>query len=219
VNKVDFWEIPELWPGSTVFIIGGGPSILQQDLSVLHDKRVIGVNQAYKLGAWVDVCWFGDKQWYNQNLPDIKEYGGLIATCSHEANMSRRRKRVRYVGRSKSSGIEFKLRSHIAWNGNSGASAINLAFWLGAKTVVLLGFEMQLPVDKNDEQTHWHNDYAIRKHKGKLVDPYWRFNKHWPSIKRDAGKIGLRIINATVGGSLEFFERQPLRDIVCQNII
>ncbi len=53
----DLWPIPKIWNKSTVFIIGGGPSLLDIDLSLLHDKRVIGVNQAYKLGNWIDILW------------------------------------------------------------------------------------------------------------------------------------------------------------------
>jgi len=211
----DFWNVPILWPESTVFIIGGGPSLLQQDLTLLHDKRVIGVNQAFRLGPWVDVCWFGDKQWYSQNLPDIKEYGGLIVTCSVEAQANKRLKRVKYLGRSKQKGIEIKRRTHIAWNGNSGASAVNLAYWLGAKRVVLLGFDMKNPEDPKDMQSHWHNHYEpkIDKRTRKLIDPYPRFMKGWPVIKIDADRAGLEIINATPNSALTLFEYRSLEEI------
>ena len=214
----NFWEIPALWPGSIVFIIGGGVSLLKQDLSLIHNHRVIGVNQAYKLGPWVDACWFGDKGWYEENLPAISEYGGLIVTCA--ATLPEQRKaRVKYVGRSKPSGIEIKRRNAIAWNGNSGASAINFAYWLGAKTIVLLGFDMQNPDDPKDTQSHWHNDYEVRfdKKAGRLHDPYPKFMKYWPVIARDANQVGLKIINATVGGALETFERKPL-EAICQDL-
>ncbi len=211
------WGIPEIWSGSTVFIIGGGPSLLKQDLSLIHGKRVIGVNQAYKLGPWVDVCWYGDKGWYDSNRPMINEYGGLIVTCSTES-INKRRSRIKYVGRSKQAGIEYSKRTHVAWNSNSGGSAINLAYWLGARTVVLLGFDMQNPIDPKDLQTHWHNDYKpVFDNRKKLNDPYPRFMKTWPAIKRDADKIGLRIINATVGGALELFERKTLEE-VCRDL-
>ena len=202
------WPIPEIWPNSTVFIIGGGPSLLKQDLSLIHDKRVVGVNQVYKLGPWVDACWYGDKGWYDRNLPAIADYGGLIASCSIVTN-----RRVKQISRSKQSGVEYHKRTHVAWNSNSGASAINFAYWLGARTVILLGFDMQNPTDQNDMQTHWHNDYGVKKdNRGKLINPYPRFMRHWPQIKQDADRIGLRIVNATVGGALNIFERKTLEE-------
>jgi hypothetical protein len=214
----DFWPIPELWPGSTVFIIGGGVSLLKQDLSLIHNHRVLGVNQAYKLGSWVDVCWFGDKGWYEDNIPTINDYGGLIATCS-ACRPELKRVRVKYVGRGKQSGLETKRRTHIGWNGNSGASAVNFAYWLGATTIVLLGFDMQNPEDSKDKQSHWHNDYKVRwdKKAGRLSNPYPRFQKYWPQIAKDAEEVGLKIINATVGGALEVFERKSL-EAICQDL-
>ena len=210
----DFWEIPELWPNSTVFIIGGGPSVADVDLTKLHDKRVIGVNQAYKLGNWIDCIWFGDKQWYPSQLPQILNYKGLIITCAQEARKDKRWKRVKWVGRSKASGIETQhwRRGHIAWNGNSGSSAINVAYWLGARRVVLLGFECKLP--EKGEQTHWHNDYAPKKDGEKLVDPYRNFLKHWKAIAKDAKECKLEILNATPDTAITEVPQVKLEDVL-----
>ena len=186
------------------------------DLSLIHGKRVIGVNQAYKLGPWVDVCWFGDKQWYSQQMPAIADFGGLIVSCARETNPGKRWRRVRYVGRSKPGGIETKYRDRVAWNSNSGASAINLAYWLGAIRVVLLGFDMRIPGDPRNKKTptHWHQDYAVRwdKKKGQLLDSYERFMKYWPAVAQDAQAVGLEILNATEGSAITHFPRVRLED-------
>jgi uncharacterized Rossmann fold enzyme len=211
------WEIPELWPGSTVYIIGGGPSLLDLDLSLIHDKRVIGVNQAYKLGAWVDVCWYGDKQWYPSQFPMINDYKGLIVTCSAEAQEHRRYRRVKYVGRGAQSGLVTDRRTHIAWNGNSGASAINVAYWLGAKRIVLLGFDAQLPEDKVNGRTHWHDDYERRfdKRRGQLVDSYSNFMKYWPILAKHCEKIGLEVFTTTQESGLkDIFPYKPLEELI-----
>lgn len=60
MKREDAFTPPKIWRGQTVFIIGGGPSINDTPLHLLHGRRVIGVNNAYLLGPWVDVCWFGD---------------------------------------------------------------------------------------------------------------------------------------------------------------
>ena len=74
------WNIPELWPGSTIFILGGGPSLSKVDLGLIHGRRIIGVNQAFRLGNFIDILYFGDGQFYKDNLKDIKKFGGLIIT-------------------------------------------------------------------------------------------------------------------------------------------
>lgn len=216
--KGSYWTIPRLWPGSTVFILGGGPSLADVDLTQLRSKRVIGVNQAYKLGPWVDICWFGDKMWYPGQLPAIRDFGGLIATCAYETNLNKRWKRVKYVGRSKPSGIETAKRDRVSWNGNSGGSAVNLAYWLGASTVVLLGFDMKMPDNPRDRRarTHWHSDYEPKwdKRKAQLVNPYPRFMKYWPAIASDAKAAGLTILNATEGSALDLFPRVKLEEVL-----
>jgi len=210
------WTIPELWPGSTVFIIGGGPSLLQQDLTPIHTQRVIGVNHAFSLGPWVDICWYGDKEWGYTNAKKLREYGGIIATCS-AATEQNRFPNIKYVNRSKQYGIEYVKRTHVAWNSNSGASAISLAYWLGAKRVILLGFDMKNPADVKDN-THWHNEYEKRFQKpGKLTDPYPRFMKGWPYIVKDAARIGLEIINCTPDSALTIIPYKPFEEI-CREI-
>jgi hypothetical protein len=54
------WIAPKMWAGGTAFIVGGGPSLKGVDLTPIHHRRVIGVNNAYRMGNWVDICWFGD---------------------------------------------------------------------------------------------------------------------------------------------------------------
>lgn len=200
------WQIPEIWPDSTVFILGGGPSLADMDLAPLHSQRVLGVNQAYKLGPWVDAVYFGDCGWYAQNLPAIRGYAGLkITSCGRCPEFGWRH--VHRVRRTKATGIESKHRDAIAWNNNSGASAINVAHWLGAKRVVLLGFDMQLRGDRKN----WHNDY-----RGEMKNPEL-FNRHlrgFPQIAKDAQALGLEILNATPGSAITQFPFVDLKDLV-----
>jgi hypothetical protein len=212
------WEIPRLWADETVFILGGGPSIKEVDFELIRNHRVIAVNHAVSLGPWVDVVWFGDKNWGVENRDLLLSFGGLKVTCSTESQVHRRIPSVKYVARSKSYGIEYNKRTHIAWNGNSGASAVNLAYWLGASTVVLLGFEMKIVEVDGKQKTHWHDKYQEKRDKKKqLVNPYPRFMKGWLPIFDDANKIGLKIINCTPDSDLTMFPYKPLEKL-CQEI-
>lgn len=84
----------------------------------------------------------------------------------------------------------------VAWNRNSGASAINLAWHLGASKVVLYGFDMR----DVDGESHWHND-----HQSKKPSPHARFLRCFPAIKRDAERLGIEIINASPGSAIKEF--------------
>lgn len=59
-EKPPFWKAPSMWDGGQCFILGGGPSLTVEQVESLRGRRVIAVNQAYKLGDWIDVLFFGD---------------------------------------------------------------------------------------------------------------------------------------------------------------
>lgn len=207
--------IPKMWDDATVYILGGGPSLLKSNLNLIKDKNVLGVNQAYTLGDWVDVCYSGDARWYHWNKKNLRAYKGRLITSypSYQPDHNRNAKKVLNVGRISGHGISGKTNKSIMWNGNSGASAVNVAYWLGAKRIILLGFDMK----RQGKQFNWHNDYPTtpgKKQNGRLKTPYRQFLRCWNKIAIDAKALGLEIINCTPGGSLNIFQRAELEDFV-----
>lgn len=215
------WKVPKMWPDSTVFIIGGGPSVKAEDLTPLHTRRVIGANNAYMLGNWVDVLWFGDRCWYDWHESRLPKFSGIIATC-HQEHAGMDRLGILYVDKhpKKTMGI-CKDPAYIAWNKNSGASAINLAIHFGAKRVVLLGFDMK--VDENNE-THWHGGHQqdrveyLRGIRGIKIEqqksPYERFLKCFSYIADDASAMGIEIINTGLESAISEFKKMSLKEVL-----
>lgn len=197
------WKTSKLWPGQTVFIIGGGPSVKDMDLHPLVKCRTIGVNDAFKILPSVDVTWFTDCRWYQWNAEALKAYHGLIigsprCTCDHA--------RVLQLRRLDASGIATDPEL-VKWNKNSGASAINLAFHFGAKRVVLIGFDMRV----RDEQHNWHNNHPHTPRKG-IYDEL--FLPQFTKIARDAKQLGLEIVNATPNSALTVFPMVDLQEVL-----
>lgn len=211
----NFGEIPRLWPDSTVFILGGGPSLAKMDLHKLQGKNVLGVNQAYKLGDWVEVCYSGDSRWYTWNHRPLRRYKGMMITSYPSHFRQKPASPTLNVRRITGEGISSSDPAHIRWNGNSGASAVNVAYWLGAKRIVLIGYDMKRCGDK----FNWHTDYPKTPPKdistGRYkTNPYRKFLKCWPAIKQDAKHLGLEILNATPEGNLNLFPRVKLEDMI-----
>jgi hypothetical protein len=215
-SEVSYGRIEEMWPESTAFILGGGPSIAHHDLRILREKKVIGVNQAYKItDCEVQVTYSGDRRWYNWNINKLPKYRGILYTSYPDFVPNRRYVPVN-VGRISRHGISDKSRSSICWNGNSGASAINVAYWLGARRIVLLGFDM----GRIGRRWNWHTDYPKVPHidpttgRARQKSPYRRFLECWDQIAIDAKRLGLEILNATPAGNLHKFPRVKLEDMV-----
>jgi hypothetical protein len=79
-----FWSVSREWPGETVFIVGGGPSVLGVDLETLREQRVIAINSSvYKL-PWADILYFGDWRWWNEpnNRAAVASFAGRVVTTS-----------------------------------------------------------------------------------------------------------------------------------------
>lgn len=198
------WDSVKIWSEtSTAYILGGGPSLLTMDLTPIHDKHVIGVNNAYRLGDWVDVCWFGDYEWYGLHRLELFKFYGLKVHC---CNIDAERPGIKELGRGKPWGID-KRRDYVAWNDNSGASAINLAYHLGVRTVVLLGFDMKFGENRKN---NWHEDHKLPPHKD--WNPYPKFLRNFPIIKQEADKLGLTILNATPDSALDVFPMVKLEE-------
>jgi len=215
-----WWVAPRIWEGGTAYIIGGGPSLKDFDFSPIHDKHTIGCNDAYALGPWVDICYFGDIAWFDmhwvrwvyynkkQRIPGLLQYGGLIACCNEKflnKDGSQKYKRVKVLKRYHE-GI-MTLPGCIAWNANTGASAINLAIILGCKRVVLLGFDMKLN-EKGD------GNYHINLKDKPKKESFARFMKYMPKVKAGADLLGVEIIQTTKDSALDIFPYKPLAEVV-----
>jgi len=191
VDKKRRFLPPKIWEGETVYVIGGGPSLKQSPLHLIHDRRVLGVNDAFKLGTWVDACYFGDCKWWGWNREEFLKYPGLrMTSCQRLYHLYV----VKIWKRGKPKGVETKP-GFISWNGNSGMSAINVAYHFGAKKIVLLGFDMQGKKDHKGVVTfNWHN-----YHKSPPV-PHAYKSRYLPcmhTIVEDLKALKVEIVNAS----------------------
>lgn len=210
---------PQLCKDKFCFIIGGGFSVQYTDLSSLFQGRhfVIGVNNAFSLGDWVNICWFGDRRWHEWNEEELKLFKGVIACChpSFEGHGD-----IRFLMRGKSRGID-EREGYIAWNSCSGSSAINLAYHLGSRRVVLIGFDMK-PTEIKDPITgeitvrgQWHQNHKV-DYLQKGYSPYTGYLAALPFIAKDAKRLGVEVLNATIDTAIpeDVFEKARLEDVV-----
>ena len=79
-----FYPVPREWPGETVFIVGGGPSVLGVDLEALRGRRVIAINSSVYAVPWADILYFGDWRWWHEpeNKAAVASFPGRVVTTS-----------------------------------------------------------------------------------------------------------------------------------------
>jgi hypothetical protein len=147
---------------TTCYIIGGGTSakyLLENNIS-LAGKNVIGTNNAFEFfDCFVNLSM--DKDWMDNNLAQLKEYKGIIVTsCQYAYKELHEKIDICFFNRISDVYNNDSLSKDTGYlvGNNSGHQAINLAYHLGFKKIVLIGFDM----NPNADKTHFHDMHILR---------------------------------------------------------
>ena len=92
--------------------------------------------------------------------------------------------------------------------GNSGFQVINLLYFLKAKKMILLGYDMK----RQGDQSHCHGNHpgSLNRH-----SDYNVFVDRMKPLARDLKNEGIKVINATRSTALDCFDKQPLEQALC----
>jgi hypothetical protein len=149
------------WAGARCYILGGGPSLKDFDLSATVGSRVIAVNRAYEICPWADIvascddCFYG---WHKHD-PRYRDYGGLKVMMLVDPNPHLEPDVWVVPGTTERCVGSIKEGLGHGWN--SGYGALMLAVALGCDPVYLVGFDMEGDAAA-DTQTWWHDGYPHR---------------------------------------------------------
>lgn len=194
-------------------IIASGPSANIQDAQILRAccDQIIAVNDSWHLcrGAdgkyFNDVIYGTDMKWWKWAIGDIiRDFDGDLWT-----------QRVGWTEEPESLGIKCMEScckpdlctepGKIHTGDNSGFAAINLAYHLSAKTIILLGYDLRMDGSKR------HHDMVDRPESMNINSNYSQFIKNFNSI--DAKKHGIEILNASRRTLLNCFPLVDLEDM------
>jgi len=168
-------------------------------LDRLGERRCIACNNSWELTD-CEILYFGDTKWWDKvwgNRQKVeKQFDGVV--CTSALSSLKMGLKVKHIRRVSSVGID-KRPDYLRWNHNTGMSAINIAYHLGATKIVLLGFDMRTIKGMKN----YHNDHKEMPESEKNMKK--RFELHMNgvlAISRDAKKYGVEIYNATPGSAI-----------------
>ncbi len=168
-------------------MVGSGPSAAQTPLELARGRaRVVAVNESWRLAPWADVLFAMDGVWWVDN-GGVPQFAGRRVTASPHATEM------------------FGLDCFSSNGATSGLRAIYLAERLGAKPILLVGFEMH-----SGNGVHWHPPHSTRvglRNPGENEMKIWR-----DDVERVADKFAARgtvILNCTPGSALTCFPHVP----------
>lgn len=182
-----------------------GPDAYSPYMSSIHGEHVIGVNNAYQIGIWIDVCLFGDCTWYLVHRERLARWPNLKVGCCYKYPDYLDPDGIKYLPRNPGKKVGIGTNpSKLSWGYNSGTAAINLAAHFGVRQIILLGFDMSHP---GPGVTHWHKGYGYDR------KSYKRFLKGFPVIAADAKVLGIEILNASPDSSITQFRKVLLEEV------
>lgn len=198
------WTVPKIWNGDC-FILGGGPSLRAFDVNRLKDKRVIAINNSYQIASWADVCYFMDAVWYEWHKEELfNNYHGILITT---AKQQKDDPNVKFLERGPSRLGLAREPNRLVRGTNAGYGAIGIAVHLGAKRIILLGYDMRAV----DGKHNWHEDHKRRVPTQVYAN---QFLKGYLSLQTPLEERKIEVFNATPGSELEVFPKVGIDEIL-----
>lgn len=201
--------VPRLCTTGTVVCLATGPSLTPEDVDYVRGKAtVIAVNDAWKLAPWADVLYSSDLRWFPY-YHWVPSFAGLKVTLDALENIPPDVVVLKHMPEDGVSYDPTGLRTG-AYSGsrNSGAAAINLAVHLGARRIVLLGYDM---APTPDGQVHFFGHHPWTHQRS---SKYQEFRRLIGTMVAPLAASGIAVVNCSRSTALECFPRQPLREVL-----
>jgi hypothetical protein len=218
------------------FILGNGPSLRKCNLEKLKKEITFGVNSIYlnyeNMGYYPSYYVIEDPLVAEDRRDEINSYKGAIKFIGNALNYSLNDTSTtvwmnvlyRYDEYHNFPYFSKNALRKIWVGGTVSYLCMQLAYYMGFKEVILLGFDhsYELPEDsivdgnrilsQSDDPNHFHPDYfgkGYRWHDPNLNRMEMAYKKARDVFEEE----GRQIINATVGGKLEVFNRVNFDDL------
>lgn len=200
--------------GRTVFILGGGPSVTPDILSIINENRIktFALNSSVKfINNPIGLLWCDDS-WANNNEKTVRELDCPKFYVKMHARTYIKNNIKGFCGSTvlnKTGDYGFDKDINNVRGNNSGANAINLLVNCGARVIGLLGFDMNTERGK----AHFHNDYTY------AIIPSVYSDLFIPSIVSMNDYIkstgcSVRIYNCNENSALRCFEYKNFKDML-----
>ncbi len=193
--------IPRLADGGAVVCIASGPSLTTEDVNAVRGHVAIVINDAIQLAPWAQVLYSSDSLWWERHKGAPKFAGLRYKVSASPFRLEKSRwSGVTMLHNTGEKGVDFTADS-LRTGKNSGSAAINLAVHLGAKRILLLGYDMG-PY----QGRHHFCDPAPMQHRS----PYEMFRKFMATMVQPLQDAGIEVLNCTRRTNLECFPLVPL---------
>jgi hypothetical protein len=208
-------ELPILWDGADVWIIGGGPSLRNFDPRILDGCNVVATNEAFEMFPEADALVFADVGWWQRRHEAVLDKFGVNGGLGLIIGRGPYRQVYRQQGAlciAFKSGLDWSEDRRMLGGNNSGLIAINAAWLMGAKRCYLLGFDNKSLQVGKEMRTNYHAKYP--KVNGTRFQARYReqFGPAFARAAKEMERCGLEVVNCTPDSALECFPKRRMEE-------
>lgn len=202
--------LPKLCPTGTVICIATGPSLTPQDVEYCRGKgTVLTVNDAHRLAPWADVLYSSDRYWWRY-YHGVPAFPGVKATIEfspkrYALELVKLVPEMFFLANTGHHGLESDPTGLRTCGQNSGGAALNLALHLGARRILLLGYDCGTP----GSQRHFFGDHP-RGLSNMSNFPTWR--SAFETMAKPFADLGVDVVNCSRSTSISAFPCVPLKE-------
>jgi hypothetical protein len=194
-------------------VVASGPSAKDVDLSTLHERCiVIAVNLMFKRVGHATHVYACDANFWIKYYSQVKQRFPLAGLWGAEEECASfngvHKVKVEYGDGLSKDKDGFVLN---AGAGNSGYQAMQLAYFLGATKIVMIGFDCYF-----DPMVGLH---CHRNHEFPLINPSHERLQKWaeafPALYHDLRKERVKVINTSLASAIKEIPRMGLQEALC----
>lgn len=195
-----------IWPSSTVVCVGGGPSLVAADVAFARSAgaKILSINSSYQcFEGCPDALFAPDAKWWGWH-PEALGFACIKVAFPPDPPVTL--PGVDIVDWTTGDGVDLNP-TCLRGGGHSGYAAINLAMHMGARRIVLLGYD---GAPGPDGRHHCHPDHPDGSH----IQYHYR-RAIYQTLVKPLETLGIALINASRRTAIPFVPRQPLCRALC----
>ena len=199
--------IPKRYTSGVAVLIATGPSLTAEQVELCRPLRyadqisVMGCNDAYRICPFLDVLYAADGKWIDCHHKKIRSAprqppwrGTTFWTANEKASVDYPEWHL--VPIKVKPGLSIEM-DHIHHGNHSGYQLINLAYLMGCRTIILIGYDCRSGGQHFFGQHEWE---PLR-----VQSAFEKWAKGYDSIAEQAPALGLHIFNATPNSGITAF--------------
>lgn len=208
----EYWTVPCMWPGSTVVIVAGGPSLTLRHvhrLALAHGERrikAIAINDAVFPCWWADWLHACDPKWWGWHAQHgLDKWPGIRTTNVQNALCVKWG--VHLVKCEGQSG--FSEDPGIVRSGKNGAYiAVQMAVHAGAKRILLVAVDMK---PGKPGEMHW---FGLHPDGDRHMPDFSGMRETWKTLVGPLRDRGVEVFNCSPDSALDCFPKANMEDVI-----